>query len=193
MEGLAAERSTGGPQDCRPGPRASQVSSLPVPLPGGLGPSSKELSCAQKIPPGETPGRQAGHCPLCPCRGSGQGRLGSRRCHWVTTGSSSLFLHQEEGGNYSCPVSCGVSESELPVKDHPTRPWAGQPGRDCSGTGFLHSTPSFLSPWASAPLPPAPCHSHLLRLRSGEHKATSSGHGEVIGHGRGRQNPPLWT
>lgn len=133
VEGLAAEGSTGGPQDCPPGPEPLKFPPCSSPCPEVWAPLLKSSAMLKKYPSGR---HQAGW-------------LGGRRCHWVTTGSCGLFLPQE-GGNYSCPVLCGVSESELPVKDHPAWPWAGHPGQDCGGTGFLHSMPSFLSPWASA-------------------------------------------
>lgn len=177
MEGLAAEGSTGGPQDCPPGPEPLKFPPCLSPCPEVWAPLLKSSAMLKKYPSGR---HQAGW-------------LGSRRCHWVTTGSCGLFLHQEEGGNYSCPVLCGVSESELPVKDHPAWPWAGHPGQDCGGTGFLHSMPPSSLPGPRPTRHPAPCHSHPLDLRSGEHEATPSGYGKVIGHGQGRQNTPLWT
>lgn len=174
----------------------SPLSLVATPPPQAPSPASEELSSDQRISPWGKLGRWAGHCPLCPCGNSGQGRLGGRTCYPVTTDSSGLSLHQPDGGIVPAGCCVGLSdqrvwetEGGLRVKDHPPRlRWGTQEGLQGRGlSAWQAALPLSLHPLLPQDRWPlsSPC------LVAGGSPATASGCRE--GHRAGGPEPPLWT
>lgn len=134
----------------------SPLSLVATPPPQAPSPASEELSSDQRISPWGKLGGWAGHCPLCPCGNSGQGRLGGQD---VLPGDHRQFWSVSPSTrwrNCSRWVLCGAVRPEglgdgrwAASERPPASPQVGHPGRTAGARAFcLAGRPS--------PLPKSP-------------------------------------